>query len=443
MPIPIESFTVTTSRLFPADVKAANYFHNHLELIVAMVEGWQPQHAGGVAAGYTYWGQFLAHELAPRHFHGPVRSSLLDLDGVYGAGWGDPRLPLCETSGKVKLALTDSKDSDRRPLCRDLIRRGNRIVAPEPRNDENLVLAQFHVLLLRLHNGLIDFIGSEYDRTHNAKEVFAIARCIVTKVFQYLTINDYLRSICNDRIYRHIFVESNRYFYFPKNQPIPLEAVSGFLRFGHTQVREAYTINSEQTNLKLREMFTLTGMGGLNEHQQLPTDKVIDWRFFFNLGSGFQAANVIEPHVVAMMVERIDIVRKNIAAGISAHLPSGQNLAKLLLERFPELSELGVNGRLYLNADQRQRLFDAGISIETPLWIFVTLEALTAPTGSKGVKLGPLGSLLMAETIRNCVQNAEIKNAHEIVDAVIERLNIKKMSDLITAVAHFEQSYTK
>src|SRR5262245_53158105 len=119
-----------------------------------------------IPAGYTYFGQLVDHDIThivDRRSGGAQQSSspsatipspALDLDCLYGEGLGDERLVLDPDTGKF------DSEATLRGLIYDLPRGrdGDRCLArvPDDRNDDNFIIAQLHVLLMNLHNRVID-----------------------------------------------------------------------------------------------------------------------------------------------------------------------------------------------------------------------------------------------------------------------------------------------
>ena len=137
--------------------------------------GDQPE--GNVPAGYTYLGQFIDHDLTMDvteiELGDPVspaellqaRSPSLDLDSLYGAGPADPgSAKFYEDDGlHLKTGDTVRAGPDREKAGHDLPRIGTGGVVkkrtaliPDPRNDENLIVAQTHLAMIRFHNRVVD-----------------------------------------------------------------------------------------------------------------------------------------------------------------------------------------------------------------------------------------------------------------------------------------------
>ena len=142
-----------------------------IKLAEAMVAGGGG--SGDVPAGYTYLGQFIDHDLTMDRTEVELgddvtpaqlvqgRSPRLDLDSLYGVGPGDPVSARFYEDDGVHLKIGDTRrvDADARKKGHDLPRgvAGKRTaLIPDPRNDENLIVAQTHVAMIRLHNTVAD-----------------------------------------------------------------------------------------------------------------------------------------------------------------------------------------------------------------------------------------------------------------------------------------------
>ncbi len=385
--------------LFSPREDTAHYHQQRHHDIMTACQQWQP---GGTAinAGFTYWGQFLAHELGPRPVEVPVRTGRLDLDSVYGAG------VTYENDGTLAVASRDGRPFD--------LPRANGIARiPDSRNDENLIVAQFHLLIIRLHNTLLELIRRQ-DPSVLPADASERARRYTIRIFHHITREQYLRKILWPSVYDFLFKQNDTLFKGkfapPDTDQLPAEVAMGALRFGHSMVREEYTLNDEKPEISLQQVFELTGAGGLMGERELPIAFAVSWPHFFNFGPmvGTNSARPIDPAVIPAMTLVHDIVGKNLEQGYQAQLPSGQEAVAEMLAARPELVALGLTPNpqpLERDKANMPLLEKAGIADRTPLWIFTLLDSTRA--GAGGRLLGPFGSLLVGSALKWAMETAE------------------------------------
>lgn len=265
----------------------------------AMIDEAMPEEENApIPPGYTYWGQFIDHDLTAGtdRFHqleitqphfSPIppdqvvadlenmRTPFFDLDSVYGDADGPfgAMRALYNPEDIVKLKIGQNEpvpppfgqvpdpelDMGVNPPRRDLPRNQHGEFPDEPiptvavigdlRNDENLAIAQFHLAWLRFHNAVVDALRAKYEYATHAegkKKLFYEARQQVTWYYQWLVVNDFLRQIIGkDRV--DGFLAENGGFFDP-NDPeaapfMPLEFSTAAFRFGHSMVRNVYDYN--------------------------------------------------------------------------------------------------------------------------------------------------------------------------------------------------------
>ncbi len=259
-----------------------------------------------IPPGYTYWGQFIDHDLTgasspnleleitkddfdpadPDTVVGSfenLRTPFFDLDSVYGdkdGPWGamadfygfegDPiKLKIGVNEGVGVPGIGDTPDpgldDDPQNPNRDLPRingSSNNGEIPtlaligDLRNDENLAVAQFHLAWLKFHNAVVDVlrVKESAPKETSSKAVneglFAQARKEVVFTYQWLVVNDFLHQIIGEDRVEHILkaTEHQNLFhlfkdYSPGKPFMPLEFSVAAYRFGHTMVRNEYDYN--------------------------------------------------------------------------------------------------------------------------------------------------------------------------------------------------------
>jgi ketosteroid isomerase-like protein len=181
-----------------------------------------------------------------------ARSPSLDLDSLYGAGPADPEsarfyeddglhLKMGSTSAAGGVAAKDGFDLPRGEGATAKAKRT--AIIPDPRNDENLAVAQTHLAFIRFHNRVVDTLSGTVPHT----QLFAEARRLVVKHYQWMLLTDYLPRIANQSVINRIFAKGRKAFEVG-NDPIqvptmPVEFSVAAFRLGHSMIRETYNWN--------------------------------------------------------------------------------------------------------------------------------------------------------------------------------------------------------
>ncbi|MDQ4143343.1 MAG: heme peroxidase family protein [Actinomycetota bacterium] len=407
----------------------------------AMVEA-APQDPLGnlssVAAGFTYLGQFIDHDLSFDKTEGfpqiedrtqieQGRTPTLELDSLYGLG---PSLQAEFYEGprpraRFRIGLTSAIPSsggigqpDVPPsLPNDLPRRPNKeAVIGDPRNDENLIVAQTHLAFMKFHNRVMASgpqggqagPGTPFERTQR----------LVRWHYQWIILHDFLPKVIDPSILNDVKANGRRFYNFDADPfsgtPfMPLEFSAAAYRLGHSMIRESYNYNrvfadrtvepTALTEATLRLLFAFTGSGGFpappGTHPVLPSNWIIDWRRFFELGRPdllnfarrLDTTLVPELHDLQVSGPRSLAVR-NLLRGSRVGLPAGQDVADAIADGGVEVATLtpdqvagGADGPV---------LREHGLHERTPLWYYVLKEA---EVQAGGQHLGQVGSRIVAE----------------------------------------------
>jgi hypothetical protein len=394
-------------------------------------------------SGYVYLGQFIDHDIT-RDLRSldeagsdvehtlNYRTPRLDLDVLYGK---DPSTVPCLYTGDgyLRLGLTKavgSVDGSENDLPRQSD--GTAIII-DPRNDENLVVAQLHVLFAKFHNRIVDFLKTRPQDSvgPSGTTLFQQARRFVIWHYQYVVLKDFLPHVVRTETLTdikehglHLFPRS----YTPADSPIPLpvEFTMAAFRFGHSMVRNEYLLNKWHPVVPLEELIKMTKAGG-EIPDQLPADYVISWKKFFTGGTHVNRGESIDTFISPALYElpkrsvlafRHQIVEKSsrrrlyqnqaptalpevtLRRGSRVRLPSGEEFAR----RFgykpldPEQIPAREEDRKFFQQD--------GLCGRTPLWYYLLREAAVEavlerePEGRRTIqKLGTIGGRIVAEVI--------------------------------------------
>src|SRR5207249_6186369 len=188
------------------------------------------------------------------------RTPFLDLDHVYGGGPNiSPFLYDRQSKhGEERFLIGDTAPSSAGgrnfPSTQDDLPRNSQGIAlvGDPRQDENLIIAQLHVAFLKLHNRVLDGLKRGEIKNGSAS-LFEQARRLVTWHYQWVVRHDFLREILDPEIFQQTFTDE---CYARKDEgdfQIPVEYSLAAGRFGHSMVRDEYFINDIHPEASLKE----------------------------------------------------------------------------------------------------------------------------------------------------------------------------------------------
>ena len=265
-----------------------------------------------VPAGYTYFGQFVDHDLTfdttsslTDANDGPtnLRTPRLDLDCVYGSGPDDqPYFYATQDAGDMYkgASLLLGEPLAGSPNRRDLLRvgagPGARAVIGDPRNDENSIVCNIQAAMIQFHNVVVARLAAR-DESLRGKPLFVAARKLVRWTYQQIVIDDYLPRVIEPATYNTFRTRLDELdelaFQMYQNDVrelrngLPIEFAGAAYRFGHSMVRTGYKLNADHQPQKIftpdLSSNSLMGFG------KLPADHWIEWKRFFPKGNTFPA----------------------------------------------------------------------------------------------------------------------------------------------------------
>lgn len=354
-------------------------------------------------AAFTFIGQFIDHDLTMNAMNlfdvqtGTIpdkASPYIDLDSVYGPR--DPGSPLYDGEKFDLVPIGDGFDYVRDPMTL-------KAMIPDNRNDENEILAQIQILLMRLHNTFID-----------AGKTFGDAKTEVLFNWQSVVLNDYLPNIVDNAVLADIVGKLHASNYATlKHHPLidptlpasaakivtmPHEFAIGF-RFGHSQLRDRYHLNQHHTVRLFNN--PVPHPNDLQGGKVLPLGHVIDWTFFLDAGDAANPhhapiSNQIDTHVTNVVFDLPEstipddikfignLAQRNLIRSSQIGLASGEDLAELY---YPGNTGIRLShAEIEPDQDKRPLFRDARDTahrptFRTPLWFYMLKEAELAGTG--------------------------------------------------------------
>jgi Animal haem peroxidase len=375
-----------------------------------------------IPAGFTYLGQFIDHDITfdpmskldQRNDPNSLvnfRTPRFDLDSLYGSGPVDqPFLYEWKRSkppGRKLLIARNSPDATAaggRLASEDLPRNHQgRALIGDARNDENVILAQLHLLFSRFHNAVVDRLAREGGRDED--ELFEEAQQVVRWHYQWIVMHEFLPMVVGEKMAGEVLEPGAdgaaptvrlKYFDLEGGPFIPVEFSGAAFRFGHSMVRSDYVLQRHAR----RGTPLFPDLGGLT---WLPERHVIDWELFFMLpgASGApQSSQLINTTIVKPLWKLPEtgeaLPRLNLQRGWALGLPSGQRVADAMDEPLLTEEELLLDDTIPKRA--RETLLS-----ETPLWFYILCEAEKRLDRDglprAGSHLGPVGGRIVAEVL--------------------------------------------
>ncbi len=415
-----------------------------------------------IAAGYTYLGQFIDHDItfdpvsSLQRLNDPealtdFRTPRFDLDSVYGRGPADQ--PYMFTGDERlfelgrKLQVPGNPHFDEKAVDHLRAAKGRALIG-DKRNDENVIVAQLHTLFMRFHNRF----ATDHETGKNL--TFAELQQEVRWHYQWIVLHDYLpvivgQDLVND-ILPHLVKRTSIHadppklrFYEWKNDPfIPTEFSVAAFRFGHSMVRPVYRLSrtfellkadkiteqpdkdgKESDGLGRRMIFDVIDEKALNGFKPIIDKWSIEWDLYFKMSSTgndltkgrVQPSYKVDTSMVNPLANLPEfkgmgnsamLPFRNLMRGFSMRLPCGEDVAKAMSEK-PLEEEWRKIGRAEdmeewnKNAKHFSEFgFEAKpFAKKTPLWLYILAEGAKNTLTGNTAALGPVGGRIIAETM--------------------------------------------
>lgn len=361
---------------------------------------------------YTFFGQFVDHDITLERgsmniklagYPDPIdpdalakniinsRSPNLDLDNVYGPdlyGQLAPRDPI--NPDKLRVDRVSDLPSRGLPPTKDIYNdlprddHGKALIG-DPRDDENVVLAQLHLAFLRAHNALVDR-GLRFGK----------ARKLLRQHYQWIVLDDFLERIADPNIVKKIRFHGPKFFNpSSKSLFMPLEFSVAAFRFGHSKVRLSYpNANRFQVSAELGTIFSAAG-------HRISADWVIDWTAFLGSEDRDHFPRPIDTTLVKFLLDldpaqlgpgdpEPNLAVRNLLRGYILRLPTGQAVARAMASQ--GIRELTAKQILSVAHDlsedpskpsrQEELLSESKFLLtRTPLWFYILAEAVITVAG--------------------------------------------------------------
>lgn len=365
-----------------------------------------------VPVGQVFFGQFIDHDITLDTSSSfsrvnsatqtqNVRTPNLDLDCVYGDG-PEATPFLYEQDGPfkgVKLLVGADISTATPEQQEDLVRspRGTAVIG-DPRNDENRIVSQIQLGMIRFHNKVADKLAPDY----KGGELFEETRDLVTRHYHWAIIHDFLSDMCGNAVVWDILSRGRRFYCVGENQPyIPVEFSIAAYRFGHSMAPQKIQV---QRNNPAHALFGTILGGGFKPLTNL--DAVVDMHEIFNTSANrtVQTADKLDTKLAKTLLDlpfveandEASLATRNMLRGQSFLMPSGEVVAEYLGRPETEITQISMAAN---------SASGGALDGKTPLWYYLLSEAETIGRESTlgsftpGEGLGPVGARIVAEVI--------------------------------------------
>jgi hypothetical protein len=404
----------------------------------------------GIPAAYTYFGQFIDHDLtfdpaSSLQKQNDVdalvdyRTPQFDLDNIYGRGPDDQPYMYMDDGRTFVLGKPLTGAPEVNKGARDLQRNAQdpaRALIGDPRNDENVIVSQLQGLWHRFHNKLAN---------DNPTWSFPKVQQQVRFHYQWVLLHDFLPTVVAKEVLEEVLpldkkkptvAKANLEFFHPKERGfMPLEFSAAAYRFGHSMIRPGYRLNTTVKPIRIfkhgKDAVDLRGFKAPHP------DWALDWRRFIDLvpldygtlvdkpdqnnpknQNRLQLAYRIDTSLVnplgdlpaSIAINPSVLAQRNLERGWRMRLPSGQEIARAMSLVPLTDAEIKIGKFTGDKTDivtTIDKVGDGSFVGNCPLWTYVLAETVESTVtvktleGDKPIKtrkLGPVGGRIVAET---------------------------------------------
>ena len=285
----------------------------------------------------------------------------------------------------------------------------NNAILGDSRNDEHVILAQFHLAVLRFHNAVIDHLRKDPSLAdQSAERIFKMAQRQVRWHYQWIILHKFLPLTIGQERVDDILRKGLRFYEVDKKKDpsIPIEFSVAAYRFGHSQIRPSYRLNFGPSVTLAAPFFAFLFDDAQDPNDPDPIDlrggkraprRFVDWQTFFNFGDGNSRPNKKIDGKLSSVVMLLpgsrgpapglpadgvqSLASRNLMRHVNFGIPSGQAIARRM--GVPALSPTQLNALTPFDMEK-----------STPLWFYILKEAEIM---ENGLRLGPVGGNIVGE----------------------------------------------
>jgi hypothetical protein len=311
------------------------------------------------------------------------------------------------------------------------------VLVGDVRNDDHAILSQLTVVFHLLHNGLVKWTESVTPKAYADSEPekvidrYYFGRMAATLIFRNILRSDLMKRLLHPHIYELYSSKAPPKVFVFKGK-IPLEFTHGALRVCHVMPRQHYRFN-EREEFDLKQVLMENSASDSTITMPLPEFWAVAWSYFFDIDpDNRQKLNLsmrLRPRYQNQTQAKVifddfdDTTKPGLAyrdmlsATLAGLWSASAMMTKLANARSePELANVFQRAKLsdaaYRTGAIRKWLMETceggdlklddgeldALSRDPPLPFFLMFEAMSDPD-SLGLRLGPLGSVIVAAVI--------------------------------------------
>ena len=381
-----------------------------------------------VPVGLVFFGQFIDHDITfdvtsslsevnDASETPNVRTPTLDLDALYGSGpEADPYLYHAQgpftgvkllTGADGTAAQVEGAPQEADLADNDLPRtsHGTAIIG-DPRNDENRIISQMHLAMLRFHNRVVETLhgGTQNGEALAGHDLYEAARRLTTWHYQWVVVEEFLAAMCGRAVVADILGNGRRFYCSDTNVPyVPIEFAVAAYRFGHSMIPQRIHI---QRSDPAHHVFGPTlgrGFRPLSDEAA-----IVDWHELTTTSAdrNVQMAEKLDSKLASDLLNlpfirppaEASLATRNLLRGQAFLLPSGEQVARAMERPDEEIDHVSTAAQNIVGSD-------IDLSSGTPFWFYLLVEAErigreTEPgLFEEREGLGPVGARVVAETL--------------------------------------------
>ena len=310
----------------------------------------------------------------------------------------------------------------------------------DARNEDHALIAQITGLFHRMHNFILDQIDASRPpaTAPDAYRNFICARFLLTLIYRKIILLDVLNRLLDPSVFRFYVMDKRPPIGDGDGGSIPLEFSHGAFRCGHAMVRNSYRVNSDDA-LETGRALQISSRRS-PAFVPLPEQWIVKWDHFFQINnqtipnfsrrlrpnfSPIARSEFFFPPLnprVGNNGDATGLPNRDLVSAVYARIWSVPKLIDALRAKSVDISNFlpaysyhasGLTDWLNSRADPNgiSEQFGPGdisaIADDPPLPFFILYEA--SNWHENGKRLGPLGSIIVAETIIAAMNASDMK----------------------------------